>query len=242
MIALFAGYSLFGWHTQARTLNWQQNCFDQLVKDAKTLIHEQLDVNQDGVQDDVMIYGNDDLYLLVTIDHSSQGCTIILNEYLTVLQLDSGGRVPLIQNIALVELTGDDNPELYISLRIEGDTPRLSRAFDIVYMRREGGLRRILLLDQCLAFSSFEFRSAANGARVIYRDSDTKCVTPFSDQRYYEILKWNEDRFEVVGSGTVTKYSLYPPVWYIICLGASLLVITLSMVPIFRRLRKTCAA
>ena len=107
----------------------QSNCVHQTVQGADILADKQLDVNRDGIQDEVVIYGNDDLYALVVVNQSTSSCEIILNSRLTSRQTLSGRKTVAVQGIELVDLTGDDQPELHIWLDLNTSDFRGRQAF-----------------------------------------------------------------------------------------------------------------
>jgi len=191
----------------------QSNCIDQIVQDAEVLAHKQLDVNHDGIQDDVVVYGQDELYVLVAINQPALNCKVILNDALTSRQVYAGTRRPVtVKQIELVDLTGDNQPELHIGL--EGTYFfRESGAFHAVYKLQGEDMKRIFVSDQCLPMSTFEFRTAPDGAELIYVDEDLRCVPP-SSRRDYAIYRWNAEnsQFEQIESGQVAKTSP-DPLW-----------------------------
>jgi hypothetical protein len=180
------------------------NCVDRSVQDAEVLAHKQLDVNQDGVQDDVVIYGQGDLYILVAINQSSLGCKIVLNDYLTS-SAGEKARVT-VQRVELVNLTGDKLPELHVGVDSSSPTFRASKAFHAIYKLQGESMERVFVTSQCLRMSSFDFRPASDGIKLIYVDEDRRCVAP-SYSRDYEIYRWNAEasQFEQIESGQVAK-------------------------------------
>ncbi|HTP10915.1 MAG TPA: hypothetical protein VMP08_21825 [Anaerolineae bacterium] len=186
----------------------QSDCVEQVVQNAETLVHKQLDVNQDGIPDDVVIYGNGDLYLLVVANGSSLGCKVMLNDWLTSRQLINPDekKVVKVQQVELVDLTGDDQPELHIWLDLSTFAFRESEAFHAIYKLQGRSLERVFVTSQCLQVSSFEFRTAPDGAQVIYWDEDYHCDPP-SSSRDYAIYRWdaNTSQFKRIESGKVAK-------------------------------------
>ena len=185
----------------------QSDCVKQIVQNAEIVAQKQLDVNQDGMQDDVIIYGSDDLYILVAINQSALGCEVILNDWLTSRLLNSGERkIVNVQQVELLDLTGDDQPELHIGLDLSTFTFRASEALHAIYKLQGESAERVFITSQCLQMSSFEFRTASDGAKLIYLDEDRRCVPP-SYSREYEIYRWNAkaSQFERVESGKVAK-------------------------------------
>jgi hypothetical protein len=63
---------------------------------------------------------------------------------------------------------------------------------------------RMFVTSQCLDMSSFEFRAAPDGIKLIYLDEDRRCAPP-SYSRDYEIYRWNAEvsQFEQIESGQV---------------------------------------
>ncbi len=193
------------------TLGQQLNCIDRTVQDAEVLARKQLDVNQDGSLDDVVIYGNDELRVLVVINHPPLNCETILNDRLTSRKIYNGERRPVtVTQLELVHLTSNDQPELHIGL--EGTYFfRQSGAFHAIYMLQDHSMERIFVSDQCLPTSSFEIRVTLEGTRTIYRDEDPVCELP-SSRRNYELYQWNTAtaRFKLIESGQVEKWSSDP--------------------------------
>lgn len=189
----------------------QLDCIDQVVQDVEVLAHKQLDVTQDGNPDDVIIYGHDELYVLVVVNQPTSNCEVILNDRLTSRQIYNGERRPVtVTDIELVDLTGDNQPELHIGL--EGTYFfRQSGLFHAIYKLQDRAMERIFVSDQCLPMSSFEIRTTSDGARIIYRDTDIVCDPP-SYHRDYTIYRWDTKtmRFELVESGKIDKTSPDP--------------------------------
>ena len=186
----------------------QLDCVEQVVQNTEILVHKQLDVNQDGIPDDVVIYGDGDLYLLVIAKKSSPGCKVMLNDWLTSRQLvdPDEKKVVKVQQVELVDLTGDNQPELHIWLDLSTFAFRESEAFHAIYKLHGGSLERVFVSSQCLQMSSFEFRTAPDGAQLIYRDEDYHCDPP-SSNRDYAIYRWdaNTSQFKSIESGKVAK-------------------------------------
>jgi hypothetical protein len=162
----------------------QSNCIAPMVQDAEVLAHKQLDLNQDGSLDDVVIYGNDELRVLVVANQPTLNCKVILNDRLTSRQIYNGERRPVtVTQIELVDLTGDGQPELHVGL--EGTYFfRQSGAFHSIYMLRGDAMERIFVSDSCLPMSSFEIRTTVNDVKTIYLDEDRRCDPPSSRRDY----------------------------------------------------------
>ena len=162
----------------------QLDCIDQVVQDAEVLARRQLDFNQDGNPDDIVIYGHNELYVLVMVNQPTSNCELVLNDYLTSRQIFMGERRPVtVTDIELVDLTGDNQPELHIGL--EGTYFfRQSGLFHAIYKLQDRTMERIFVSDQCLPMSSFEIRTTSDGARIIYRDTDIVC-----DQPSYRLIR-----------------------------------------------------
>ncbi len=186
----------------------QSDCVERVVQNAETLAHKQLDVNQDGILDDVVIYGDGDLYLLMVANGSSLGCKVMLNDRLTSRQLINPDeqKVVKVQQVELVDLTGDNQPELHIWLDLSAFAFRESEAFHAIYKLQGGSLERVFVTSQCLQVSSFEFRTAPDDAQLIYWDEDYHCDPP-SSSRDYAIYRWdaNTSQFKRIESGKVAK-------------------------------------
>jgi hypothetical protein len=184
----------------------QSNCVNQIVHDAEILAHKQLDVNRDGVQDDVIIYGAGDLYVLVVANRLSAGCKVILNDWLTSRHLIDETKVVKVQQIELVDLTGDIQPELHVGLDLSAFAFRASEAVHAIYKLQNESMERVFVLSQCLQMSSFEFRTASDGTILIYLDEDRHCAGG-SSSRNYAIYRWNAEtsQFESLESGKIAK-------------------------------------
>jgi hypothetical protein len=189
----------------------QSNCIDPRVQGAEVLAHKQLDVNQDGSLDDVVIYGNDERRVLVVANQPTLNCKVILNDGLTSRQIYNGERRPVtVTQIELVDLTGDGQPELHVGL--EGTYFfRQSGAFHSIYMLRGDAMERIFVSDSCLPMSSFEIRVTSDGAKTIYLDEDRVCDPP-SSRRDYDLYQWNTEtaRFKLIENGQVDKWTPDP--------------------------------
>ncbi len=191
----------------------QKDCSGEIVRSEEILAERNLDVNQDGLADQVVLYGNDEVKVLIAIGLSSGRCEIVLNDPLTHRNLTTGRQTVAVKSIELVELTNDHSPELYIWLERYGGggSYRESFAVHAIYLRSEDLWKRALDIEQCLAFSSFEFRDAPNGTKSIYRDEDPICGSPWSSSRNYSIYEWKSTGFERVESGKISKRVTYPP-------------------------------
>jgi hypothetical protein len=192
----------------------RSSCVDQVVQDAEILRSEQLDVNQDGIKDDVVVYGQDNIYVLVVINQTTSDCKVILNDRLASRQLRSGDRrTAAIRQVELVDLTEDNRPELHVWLELRSDDYRTSDAFHKLYQLRDGTMKTVFVTSQCLEMSSFEFRTAPDGTKLIYLDEDRRCDLP-SSSRNYEIYQWSttKSQFERIESGQIAK-STPDPFW-----------------------------
>jgi hypothetical protein len=189
----------------------QPNCVEQVVQNAEILVHKQLDVNQDGIPDDVVIYGDGDLYLLVVTNGSSLGCKVMLTDWLTSRQLIGPDEMKAVkvQQVELVDLTGDNQPELHVWLDLSTFAFRESEALHAIYKLQGESLERVFVISQCLQVSSFEFRTSPDGTRLIYLDEDYHCDPP-SSSRDYAIYRWdaNTSQFRRIESGEVAKVTV----------------------------------
>ncbi|MCP4525569.1 MAG: hypothetical protein GY833_06645 [Aestuariibacter sp.] len=223
----------------------QIDCIGQIIGDTEIVTNQSIDVNQDGKPDQVVLYGKDHLYVLVALSQSQTHCEVILNEHLTALILvnPSAWRTVAVHKIEMIELTGDDKPEIYIWLEKSGEGvgPRYEYAVHAIYTFVDGNLQQALNVELCLAFNSFEFRETATGnAKDVYLDGDSLCNPPWSSGRTYSIMRWNGEKFALVESGTIDIATTDPPWLNVCCIVApiSFLVVTLMLVT---RLRKVTA-
>lgn len=211
----------------------QLNCIDLAVQDAEVLAHKRFDVNQDGTPDDVVIYGHDELYVLVVANQPASNCKVILNDRLTSRQIFRGERWPVtVTQVELTDLTGDNRPELHIGL--EGTYFfRQSGAFHAIYMLQDQAMERIFVSDQCLPMSSFEIRVAPDGTKVIYRDEDRRCDPP-SIRRDYGLYQWDTEaaRFKLIESGEIDKWApnTFMDLVYGACIASPLVVVTTLLI------------
>jgi hypothetical protein len=126
----------------------------------------------------------------------------------------------------MIELTGDDRPELYIWLEKSGwGPPHEKVAFHAIYTLVDENWEHVLGnvgITQCLAFSSFEFRDAPSGkAKDIYLDEDRLCNPPWSSKRNWTIMRWDGSRFMPVESGVIEISTTDPP-WVNVCCAVPL--------------------
>jgi hypothetical protein len=213
----------------------QSDCIGQAVGDDELIASQALDLNQDSVLDRVVLYiksdanrGEDPIYILLALTQSSGACEVILDEYLMWSALTTGRQEINVRAIEMIELTGDNRPELHVWLEKSGGGggPRDSVAFHVVYSAVDGEWKHVLGnvgVTQCLAFSSFEFRDAPTGnAKDIYFDQDVQCEPPWSSSRTYTIMRWDGSRFTPAESGTIDVQATDPP-WINVCCAGVLI-------------------
>ncbi len=134
-------------------------CVEQVIESGKVVGSKVLDVNQDGNSDDVVVYEKDgDLYTLLALNSVSPRCEVVLDQYLTSIALTADRQIAKVRAIELVELTGDDKPELHIWLNESGGGPRVSFAMHAIYTSANGSWQEATRFGLCLAFNSFQFR------------------------------------------------------------------------------------
>lgn len=214
----------------------QSDCIEQVVKNTEVIANQALDVDQDGKLDQVVLYGKDQVDVLVILNRSPANCEVSLNEYLANLILGSptAWRTAKVRKIEMIELTGDNKPELYIWLETSGAGPRYEHSVHAIYRLVNGSWQKVLHISQCLAFSSFEFRDLPTGAaKYIYLDEDTSCQPPRSAQRTYTIMRWNGSKFWPSESGTLAISTTNPPWWNAFCvtiLIAPVVVVVLAVI------------
>lgn len=212
-------------------INWQGNfftlpvfqseCIKQVVGDSEIIIDQPIDVDQNGEIDQVILYGKDDVYVAVILNQPSESCEVILNEYLTALKLvnPTTWRTVQVQQIEMIELTGDNQPELHIWLEKTGAPSRYEHAIHAIYTFGNGHLQKALSTEQCLAFSSFEFRNGNEQAKDIYLDTDGDCQPPWSYQRTYNIMGWDGAKFTPKESGTIDVFTASPSWFNVFCVA-----------------------
>ncbi len=185
------------WQTQIRDVAYegQPGCFS-VLGNTEVLLNRSMDVDQDGKLDNVIVYGGDDIYVLIVSNAASVECKVVLNERITSRRLITEDQKITIRELELVEMTGDNQPELHLWLEKRGGGPREEVSLHEIYTLQNGQWHEAAGFAQCLAFSSFEIRNAKDmAAKEIYVDEDRHCEPPFSTGRTYSILKWNGTRF-----------------------------------------------
>lgn len=182
----------------------QRKCVESAIGNSEILTTRSLDVNEDGTVDEIIIYGGDKLYLLIVRNSATGECKVVLNEYLTFRQLLTGTQIVTIREIALVEVTGDAQPELHVWLEKRNGGFRQEVALHAIYFRQQEEWKEALRVTQCLAASSFEIRKEQPGRpKVLYLDEDRHCDWPRSNERIYTFMRWNGSRFLPAERGTV---------------------------------------
>lgn len=200
----------------------QSDCVKQIIGDAEIIANQMMDVNQDGTPDQIVFYINqqagltyDPIYVLIVSGHSATQCEVLLNEELTCSKLTSGRQNINVHVIEMIELTGDDEPELHIWIERSGGGPRMSVAYHAIFTLQEKHWQHVLGtkgIEQCLAFNTFEFReSPSGGAKDIYLDQDTHCEPPWLSERAWTIMRWDGSRFIPVDSGVIDISTTDPP-------------------------------
>ena len=222
---------------------FQSECIKEAVGEAEIIFSQTLDVDGDGRKDQVVLYGKDNVYVIVALDRSSELCELALNKRLTALKLVNPitWRNVKARKIEMIELTGDDIPELHIWLEKTGAPSRYEHAVHSVYSFRNEGLQEILSTEQCLAFSNFEFRNGPNGnAKEVYIDTDSHCELPWSFQRTYTIMRWDGTKFMPAENGTVTTFTTSSLRVSFLCIAIPIGVVIISTLIVIR-LRKSKA-
>lgn len=223
----------------------QSECVKQIIGNAEIVANQAIDVDQDGKQDQVVLYGKDYVDILVALNRSQEHCEVVLNERFTDLILTSpvAWRTAKVRKIEMIELTGDDKPELHISLEKSGGgaAPHYEYALHTIYTFKDGRWQEALNVGLCLAFNSFEFRDGPDeGVKDIYLDEDRDCDPPWSSQRTYTIMRWDGSRFMPSESGTI-EISTTSPSWmnmFCIISFVSIVVISGITVIFFIRMRQ----
>jgi hypothetical protein len=232
----------------------QSDCVEQVIGNAEIVANQAVDIDQDGKLDQIILYINDKddrtydpIYVLIALYQSPMHCRAVLNEELTLSKLTTDRQTITVRRIEMVELTGDNRPELHIWLDRSGGGPRASVAYHAVFTLVDRYWKHALGnkgVEQCLAFSSFEFREAPGGdAKDIYLDEDRHCEPPWSSDRTYAIMRWNGSKFVPVEEGTIDISTTDPP-WLNVCCVATLVgpVVVLVLVTRLRRKRITAAS
>jgi RHS repeat-associated protein len=199
--------------------NVQSECVQLTVQDGEVVSNSLLNINEDEEPDEIVLYKDEGLHILAVLDSLDTGCKVVLNEYLTNIDLRRGQQEIVIRQVSLFELTGDEQPEIYVWLDKKGGGRFVSAAVHIIYTLKDEGWQKAFHVEQCLGFSSLKFQNSPTEENVkdIYRDTDVHCEIPFSTDRSYYISRWDGDAFVVIESGTVNVWALYPPIWYVVC-------------------------
>ncbi|MEJ5312590.1 MAG: hypothetical protein WHX52_22725 [Anaerolineae bacterium] len=239
-----------GWPVLAFALpSLQSDCVKQIVGEAEIIANQVMDVNRDGAPDQIVLYINqqagptyDPIYVLVVSGHSATQCDVLLNEELACSKLTSGRQNINVRAIEMIELTGDDEPELHIWLERSGGGPRMSVAYHAIFTLKEERWKHVLGnkgIEQCLAFNTFKFReSPSGGAKDIYLDQDTHCEPPWSSERTWTIMRWDGSRFMPVDSGVIGISTTDPP-WLNVCCVTIPIGFVVVLVLITRLRKKT---
>ena len=113
----------------------QSRCIKEAVGDAEIIYRQTLDVNGDGRKDQVVLYGKDDVYVAVALDQPLELCELVLDKRLTALKLDKPTiwRNIMVRKIEVIELTGDNIPELHVWLDKTGAPSRYEHVVHSVY-------------------------------------------------------------------------------------------------------------
>ncbi len=233
------------WDVVYSAVNLQSTCINSVIGNEEIITRQSLDVNQDGILDQIVLYGKDKVNIGVILNDSSLNCRIVLDDTLTPLVLanPTSWRTVQLRQIEMIELTGDNKPELHIWLEKTNAPSRYEHAVHAIYTFVNEKLQKILLTEQCLIFSSFEFQGGETGGpKNIYLDTDSQCQPPWSFQRNYTTMKWNGSRFIPSQSGTIKIFTTYPPWWNIFCLIVvigPIVVFTLLIVHLKKRNKKS---
>lgn len=212
----------------------QLGCVLQAIGNNEIIAQESVDVDQNGSLDELIIYGDKDLFLIIAQDSSTASCKIVFNEYLISRKLITGWQKVTVRSMEQIELTGDNIPEIHIWLEKTGGGPREEVALHAIYSLQESKWQEVFIFTQCLAFSSFEFRVSQGGAaKEIYTDQDRHCEPPWSSGRTYNLLQWNGSRFVTVESGIVPN-SVAP--MYLAWLNYACLIAFIVLIVILLRL------
>lgn len=165
----------------------------------------ELDVDQDGVMDRVILYEKQKDVWMAIEDGTS--CTIVTEHQLTnfIDGIDYGDdfEIEEIHPVQLVELTGDDHPELYVGLLLRGGGRHTANKH-FIYTMGNNGWEELAHPFMC-ARSNFEFRQGDDPTRMdVYVDEDIPCDEIASSVRPYYMLRWNGEWFAYIEEGKVT--------------------------------------
>jgi hypothetical protein len=211
----------FSW-LNTNTLLQSIDCTSQTIHSNEIFAAQDLDINLDGVTDQVVIYGDDTVYVLVALNRYQPDCKIEVVQEIISRALTTGRQNIEEVAIKLVELTRDKQPEIYVTFQESGGGggPRDSFAVHAIYVLNNGQWNNAFLISQCLAFHSFEFREGQDKTKQdIYFDEDRHCEPPWSSSRTYNILRWDGTAFRSIDSGTIESRSTNPWWLNIACLS-----------------------
>src|SRR5574341_2493586 len=99
-------------HSPVGTHQAQSQCVRSVIGTSEILMSKMFDADQDGNLDEAVVYAQDDIYILLVSNASDPACRVVLNEYLTFRSLVSEQQKVDVRNIELIEVTGDNQPEI----------------------------------------------------------------------------------------------------------------------------------
>lgn len=198
--------------------NW--GCILQIVGELDVMADREIDVNQDGRLDRIVLFIDEEpsyepIFIIVALDKSPFECDVVLKEKLTASTLIEGRQEITVKNIEMVELTGDETPEIHINLDRVGGGPRASFSYHAIFTLLENQWMHVLGdtgIELCQSFNTFEFHEVRNkNIQEIYIDEDRHCEPPWSGNRTFNIMGWDGTKFTTIEYGTINKFSTNPP-------------------------------
>lgn len=219
------------------------DCIRQVLGDAEVMAGQELNVDQDEELELVVLYISEakdykPIRVLI-LETAFTECRAVGDEQLTLTALATGERLSTrIRTIEVIELTGDNQPELHIYLdqpgRDEDDAE-----YHAILTPKDGEWKHVLGntgIAQNPSLNLFEYRDAPEGeAKDIY----LKRYSYWTGETRYIIMRWDGSRFMPI-EGDLIEVEKTPPLWAQCCCVGVLIIPAglIALVLIQRQKRK----
>jgi hypothetical protein len=221
------------------------DCIRQVLGDAEVLANQELNVDQDEELELVVLYVSEAINYMpirvLILETAFTECRAVGDKELTRTRLRTGERVPTyIRTIEVVELTGDNQPELHICLEQQGDRMGIEDVeYHAILTLKDGEWEHVLGntgITQNPSLNLFEYRDAPEGeAKDIYLER----YSYWTGELRYVIMRWDGSRFMPI-EGDLIEVEKTMPLWVQCCCAGVFIVpaALLTLVLVQRRKKK----
>lgn len=199
LLALFVSIGLLGCAKDER-FGADAQCLEVNPVIGRVYNARMFDVNNDGISEEVVIYTSDgDVFLEVFENPDTLPCTTIFDVKLDTLKLIDRRMTLSVIEVELIDVTGDDIPELHIGFEKQGGGRYASGTVHHLYETKNW--ERIFISNTCLRSNVFEIRDvAASAMKEIYYENDIIC-DEVTGTRNYACFRWDGTQFQMLEQG-----------------------------------------